>query len=112
MGFRGLRSFNTALLAKQVWRLLHAKQFLFYKVFHAKFFPTGSILDAKKNPRGSYAWSSILMARQLICDGLWWRVGDNTDTKVWGDNWLTEPHLPRLISPCPASYRDLPVAVH
>ena len=54
----------------------------------------------------------ILKARQLICDGLWWRVGDNTDTKVWGDNWLTEPHLPRLISPCPAPYRDLPVAVH
>ena len=52
------------------------------------------------------------MARQLICDGLWWRVGDGIDTKVWGDNWLIEPHLPRFISPCPAPYRDLPVAVH
>ncbi len=107
MGFRGLRSFNTALLAKQVWQLLHAKQSLFYKVFHAKFFPTGSILDAKENSRGSYAWASILKARQVIRDGLWWRVGDGTDIKVWGDNWLTEPHLPRLISPCPATYRDL-----
>ena len=107
MGFRGLRSFNTAFLAKQVWRLLPAKQSLFYKVFHAKFFPTSSILDAKENSRGSYAWASILKARQVIRDGLWWRVGDGTDIKVWGDNWLTEPHLPRLISPCPAPYRDL-----
>ena len=110
MGFRGIRIFNTALLAKQVWRLLHAKHSLFYKVFQAKFFPTGSILDAKENARGSYAWSSILKARQVVRDGLWWRVGDGTDIKVSGDSWLTEPYLSRLISPCPAPYHDLPVA--
>ena len=32
MGFKGLCKFNEALLAKQVWRLVHDKHSLFYKV--------------------------------------------------------------------------------
>jgi len=40
MNFNELSLFNDALLAKQMWRLLHITHSLFYKVFKFKFFQT------------------------------------------------------------------------
>ena len=61
MGFKDLEKFNEAMLAKQVWRLLVDHSSLFYRVFSAKYFPSGSIFDAKV-ASGSYAWQSIVKA--------------------------------------------------
>ena len=66
IGFRELGFFNEALLAKQMWRLMHNRTSLFYKVFKAKHFPHCSILDAQLNARSSYAWKSIMGAREVI----------------------------------------------
>ena len=60
MGFRDIQKFNNALLAKQVWRLLPQKDTLVFKVFSAKYFRFGNILDANFHPQCSYAWWSIL----------------------------------------------------
>lgn len=61
MGFKELRKFNEAMLAKQVWRLIHDKDSLFYRVFKAKIFPSGDIFSAQVKS-GSYAWRSIVSA--------------------------------------------------
>ena len=55
LGFQDTENFNLALLGKQVWRLIHNQDSLFYKVFKAKFFPTCSIMDEGVKTNGSYA---------------------------------------------------------
>jgi ribonuclease HI len=102
MGFRELRKFNDALLGKQVWRLLQDPSSQFHRVFKAKFFPNGSILDANPRTRGSYAWQSILKARDIIIKGAVWRVGNGKSINIWNQRWLPEESHRTVISPPPA----------
>ena len=99
MGFRDIQKFNNALLAKQVWRLLHEKETLVFKVFIAKYFPSGNILDDHVHPRCSYEWRSILQAHDVINKGAVWRVGDGSTIDVWGHRWLLAPNHNKVISP-------------
>lgn len=47
MGFRNLKDFNTALLAKQCWRLIHEPDSLLARMLKDWYFPHVSFLDAK-----------------------------------------------------------------
>jgi hypothetical protein len=103
IGLRDLGIFNEALLAKQVWRLLHNPSSLFSKVFKAKYFPHCSILEAQQSSKGSYAWKSIMSARDLIAKGSVWRVGTGSHIRIWRDKWLPGPHTHCIVSPPPPS---------
>ena len=109
MGFKDLVKFNEAMLPKQVWRLLHDQNSLFYQVFKAKYFPFGMVFDAKKSP-GSYAWQSILKARSVIADGMLWRVGDGSTIRIYWDKWLPGKFPSRIGSPQIASPGDVRVS--
>ena len=87
MGFKDLEKFNEAMLAKQVWRLLVDHSSLFYRVFRAKYFPSGSVFDAQVSS-GSYAWRSIMKARTLVQLGLLWRIGNGMKINIYNDRWL------------------------
>ncbi len=89
LGLKELRIFNEALLAKQVWRLMHNTSSLFYKVFKAKYFPHCSILEAQPKVSGSFAWKNILGVKHLIRKGLIWRVGTGSQIRIWEDKWLS-----------------------
>ena len=87
LGFKNLCKFNEAMLAKQVWRFIHDRESLFYRVFKAKYFPNCSIFEAKSTSR-SFAWKSILWSRNLISRRARWRVGDGETISVFHDAWL------------------------
>jgi hypothetical protein len=99
MGFRDLQLFNKALLARQGWRLLQQPQSLVFRLLKAKYFPHSSFLDAPISGNVSYIWRSICEARQVLRDGMRWRVGDGVDIKIWKDAWLPTPSTFRVISP-------------
>ncbi|KAL4621404.1 hypothetical protein ACB092_06G225000 [Castanea dentata] len=73
MSFKDLTMFNEAVFAKLSWQLLHDDNSLFFRVFKARFFPNGSILDAKESASPSYAWKGILIGRDVILKGALWR---------------------------------------
>lgn len=55
LGFRNLRDFNLAMLAKQIWRLHTNQHSLISKVFKTKYYPTNDVLQATVGVAPSYA---------------------------------------------------------
>jgi hypothetical protein len=72
MGFRDLRAFNEALLAKQGWRITTEPTSLMAQVLKAKYFPKTSFLHAKQGNRASYSWQSIQQASWILKRGCYW----------------------------------------
>lgn len=78
MGFRDLQSFNLAMLAKQVWRLLSdsvIQTLLCARVLRARYYPDGNLLKAKMKSGCSYTWQSLLAGLECFKRGYIWRVG-------------------------------------
>ena len=74
---------------------------LCYIVFKVRFFPNCSILVAKDSFIGSYAWESIISARDVIQRGMVWRVGDGQLIRI-KDRWLPMGTSSAIISPLPS----------
>jgi hypothetical protein len=49
--------------------------------------------------RPSFAWRSIQGSRDLIKDGLIWRVGNGKKIRIWKDKWLPTPTTYKVYSP-------------
>ena len=67
-----------------------------------------SIVQFLKRNRGHkppYAWKSILGSCELLKEGLFWKIGNGEDTKIWGDKWVPQPTIfaiqsaPRVLDP-------------
>ena len=76
--------FFSFFLSKARFELYYS---LFFRFFKSKFFPHRSIFDAKEN-KGSFAWKSILKARELVKRGLKWRIGNGSQVRIFQDAWL------------------------
>ena len=88
LGFRNVDDFNSALLAKQLWRLITVPDSLFARVFKGRYFRKTNPLDNIKSYSPSYGWRSICSARSLLNKGLIKRVGSGESISVWKDPWI------------------------
>ena len=63
-----------------------------------KYFPIGTIFDAKISSR-FYAWKSIIHSHKAISQGAKWRIGDGKKIKVYDDLWLLGNYNGKILSP-------------
>ena len=98
MGFRDLNLFNKALLARQGWRLVQYPNSLVSRVLKAKYYPNQSFLEASVQGNPSFVWRSICDSKQVLIDGLIWRVGNGENIKIWADPWLMGSPCAKVLS--------------
>ena len=99
MGFRDLKAFNLALLAKQGWRQQQNPNLLVHKVYKAKYFTKSSFGQAQLGKRPLYAWRSIMATKEIIKRGTRWCIGNGRSVHIWEDRWLPKPDSFRVDSP-------------
>lgn len=91
IGFRDLEIFNQALLANQVWKLVHQPNSLLARFLKSRYYPNVNFLDAVVGARPSFAWRRVLHGRDLLQKGLKRQVGNGESTRVWIDKWIDDP---------------------
>lgn len=79
---------NLALIGKQVWRIQKEPSALWVRLLKSIYFPRCSIWGAKQGQRPSWAWRSIIKARDFIDKNKAWLVKDGKEINVFGDKWL------------------------
>lgn len=94
LGFRDLRLFNQALLARQAWRLIEYPTSLCARVLKARYYPDGDLLDTAFPTNQSPTWRSIVHGLDLLKKGVIWRVGSGTGIRIWRSPWV--PRTPSL----------------
>lgn len=100
---------NIAMLAKQAWRLVQQPSTLVSRLFKARYYPSSSFMLACKGSSPSYIWTSILAAKEFLCQSLVWRIGDGATVRVWEDSWLPILGAPRILSPVVEGLEDMKV---
>jgi hypothetical protein len=97
VGFRDMRLFNQALLARQAWRLIQCQDTLCAQLLKAKYYPNGSIIDTVFSGNSSSTWNAIAYGLELLKKGVIWRVGNGANIHVWRDPWIPRDamHTPK-----------------
>jgi hypothetical protein len=72
MGFRDMRLFNKALLARQVWKLIQYPESLCAILLKARYYPNGELIDIVFTGMASPTWKSIEYGLELLKEGIIW----------------------------------------
>ena len=88
LGFRDLKLFNQALLARQAWRLVEKPESLCARVLRAKYFPNGNLIDTAFPTNQSPTWRAIVHGLELLKKGIIWRIGSGDNIRLWRDPWI------------------------
>jgi hypothetical protein len=96
IGFRDLRVFNQALLARQAWRLIQFPDSLCARILKAKYYPSTHLLDTTFIKNASQTWQAIEHGLELLKKGAIWRIGSGTSVRIFRDNWIPRLDQPKL----------------
>lgn len=101
LGFRDLKIFNLALLAKQLWLLVQYPSSLLARVLKGRYFRTSNPIDIEKASSPYYVWRSLMAVKPLLRSGLRKSIGSGYNTRVWDEMWLPTipPRQPSGIRP-------------
>jgi hypothetical protein len=88
MRFLNISDFNKALLGKQCWRLIQDNNSLVARMFKSRYFPRSDFMEAKVGFQPSYAWRSLLAAKEVVKAGARWVIGDGRKVKKIQDSWI------------------------
>jgi hypothetical protein len=88
IGFRDIKLFNQALLARQAWRLIHRPESLCARVLKSKYYPKGNILDTVFASDASQVWRGMEFGLELLKKGIISRIGNGKNTQIFRDQWL------------------------
>lgn len=88
LGFRDLQSFNKAMLAKQLQRVLTNPSLLVSRVLKSKYLKGESVWKMIEKAGDSWMLMSILSAKDLLEEDVRKRVGDRSTIDIWKDKWL------------------------
>lgn len=95
LGFKNLRVFNKALVAKLGWSLVTEDNKLWVRAIKAKYFPYTTFLKGKKKKGCSWIWSGVPNTKPLLAKGVYFRVGKGDSVNIWEDPWI--PNNPNFL---------------
>jgi hypothetical protein len=88
MGFRDMRKFNQALLARQTWQLIQYPESLCALLIRDKYYHNGELVDTVFPGNASPTWKSIEYGLDLLKHGIVWRLGSGSKIQIWHGPWL------------------------
>lgn len=96
MGFKDFNDLNSAMLAKQAWRVLKNPNALWVTVLKNCYFPDSNFMQVERKRNDSLAWASLLHGRDILRSAGRWVVGDGASINIETDNWLVSGTKARL----------------
>ncbi|KAK2656123.1 hypothetical protein Ddye_009175 [Dipteronia dyeriana] len=99
MGFHDLTIFNKALLAKQCWRLIQHPNSLAARVLKSCYFLDDNFFQVKCSKGSFFLWQIFCWGRELLAEGVRWRIGNGESVLIYKDKWIPRPSTFRVISP-------------
>ncbi|KAL9663613.1 hypothetical protein QQ045_019004 [Rhodiola kirilowii] len=112
--------FNSAVLMKQLWRMIKNPDLLTSTIFRTRYFSDGCLPAAGTGYRPSHAWRSLMKVKNLFLEGLELGVCNSNSRWLPSESWdfsckmaynMIYAHEVRLMNPYGEGSSSNPVQV-
>lgn len=97
LGFKDFSLMNSALLAKQAWRLIQNPNALWAKLLKAIYFPNEEFTRAKRKRNDSWVWASLIHGKEVVMESARWIVSKGYRIEIRRDKWLASGDMAELL---------------